>query len=104
MNINDILTLAKMGFNKDEILSLVSINPETPKTAPEAPKTPTEPETPKTPTNTPADTLKPVLERLEALEQRIKLNNIIGTSITPPKQTPAETAEDILAKIINPNT
>ena len=83
----DILVLAKAGFNASQIAALNTVNaaPAAP-AAPEAPAAPAAPATPAAP----ADPLSQILAQLQ--------QNAINASQQPKVQT----TDEILAEIINP--
>lgn len=99
MDINDILALTKAGFTKDEIMQLASFAEapkeepkETPEAAPEQPKA----EEPKeAPASDPR--LDDVISKIEKLSSGLETLALKSTEL--PKR---ETAEEALAKIINP--
>ena len=80
---DDILTLARAGFNASQIAALNTVNtaPATPVPAPAAPAAPVP---------APADPLTQILQQLQ--------QNAINASQQPKVQT----ADEILAEIINP--
>ena len=86
MKIEDILTLAKAGFTADQISRLAAIQPVQP-VQPVQPAQPAQP----------AQQENDFAAQLAALTAAIHANGILGSE--QPKQ---ETAEDILASIINP--
>lgn len=97
MNVQDILALTKAGFTKDEILQLASIPTEA---APEEPKEEAPAPAPKEePKEEPAvDTrIDDVIAKLEKLSSGME-QLAIKTSRMPER----ETAEQALARIINP--
>lgn len=86
----DILTLAKAGFNASQIAALNTVNAApAPAPAPAAPATPATPPAPAAPA-APADPLSQILAQLQ--------QNAINASQQPKVQT----ADEILAEIINP--
>lgn len=99
MNVQDILALTKAGFTKDEILQLASIptdqaeEPEEPKEAPPAPA-PKEETKEETAVDTRIDDVISKLEKLSSGMEQLA----IKTSRMPER----ETAEQALARIINP--
>lgn len=105
MKIDDVLTLAKMGFTKDEILKLADIGDDadpTPKQKPE-PKPEPEPEPEPTPEPKPEPTPKPDDYYAKISEQMAGILSAIQKSnITMDQQPQPMTAEDALASIINP--
>ena len=87
---DDILTLARAGFNASQIAALNTVNtaPATPVPAPAAPAAPVP--APAAPVPAPADPLTQILQQLQ--------QNAINASQQPKVQT----ADEILAEIINP--
>ncbi|MBQ8426473.1 MAG: hypothetical protein IJX16_07475 [Clostridia bacterium] len=104
MTINDILTLARAGFTAEQIARMNTPTP-TPATAPATAPTPTPataptpaPATAPTPATAPAPTpANDVAAQIAALTAAIQANGILNSN--QPKQ---ETAEDILANILDP--
>ena len=99
MNVQDILALTKAGFTKDEILQLASIPteaaPEEPKEEAPAPASAPKEETKEEPA---VDTrIDDVIAKLEKLSSGME-QLAIKTSRMPER----ETAEQALARIINP--
>ena len=90
----DILTLAKAGFNAQQIAALSAVG-AAPTPAPAPQPTPTPAPQP-TPTPAPA-TVDDVLKSVKDLTQTMQNGFILGSQ--QPKQP---TAEEILANIINP--
>lgn len=97
MNVQDILALTKAGFTKDEILQLASI--PTDQAEPEEPKEAPAPAPKEEPKEEPAvDTrIDDVIAKLEKLSSGME-QLAIKTSRMPER----ETAEQALARIINP--
>ena len=109
---DDILVLAKAGFNAQQIAALNMVGtapaapetpapaaPETPAPAAKAPETPA-PAAPETPAPAPQGaSIDDVLKAVSGISDAIKLGNL--QNLTQPKPV---TAEDILAEIINPPT
>lgn len=89
MKFEDIITLAKAGFTADQISRLASIS------QPDQPAQPAQPVQPVQPAQPEND----FATQLAALTAAIHANGILSSE--QPKQ---ETAEDILASIINPPT
>ena len=86
----DILTLARAGFNASQISALNKIN-NTPVQAPPAQvQTPVQVQTP--PTYNANDTLEKILSAIQT------------NAINQTQQPPVQTTDDILAEIINPPT
>lgn len=104
-NNEDILILAKAGFNAQQIAALNMVGtapaPEAPAPAPEAPApapapTPAPAPAPD-PTPAPAATMDEILKSVQGLTQTFQNGFIMGA-----QQPKPVTAEDILANIINP--
>lgn len=101
----EILTLAKAGFNAQQIAGLSMVanhptpSPAQPVATPAQPvATPVQPvATPVQPAATPAQPVDPVLAELQKLTGLVQGSNIMNV-IQPKVQTP----EEILAEIINP--
>ena len=91
MKIDDVLTLAKMGFTKNEILKLADIGDDADPTPEPEPK----PE-PK-PAPKPDDYYAKISEQMDGILSAIQKSNIIKDQQPQPM-----TAEDALASIINP--
>ena len=106
MTIDEILTLGKMGYTKEEIeaLNKPAKEPE-PTKEPEPAKEPelvSEPEPKKEPAADPTkDLLKFMAGEFDKLNKSIQNSNILGSNINQPK---AKTAEEVLAELIAPPT
>ena len=87
MNFNDILTLARAGFTAEQISKISQLHQLSKPVQPVQPVQPLQPEQPE----------NGIAAQLAALTAAIHANGILGS--VQPKQ---ETAEDILASIINP--
>lgn len=107
MKIEDVLTLAKMGFTKNEILKLADIGDDADPTpepgskpesvpAPEPKPEPT-PEPKPEPAPKPDDYYAKISEQMDGILSAIQKSNIIKDQQPKPM-----TAEDALASIINP--
>jgi hypothetical protein len=104
-NNEDILILAKAGFNAQQIaaLNMVGTQPApAPAPAPETPPAPAPapaqaPETPPAPVAPQASTMDEILKSVQGLTQTMQNGFIMGA-----QQPKPVTAEDILANIINP--
>jgi len=107
-NINDILTLARSGFSRQEIALILSQNPPSPAPVPApapapvpapapAPVPAPAPAPEPAPTPAPVPAADQVNQRLDRIMELMQTNAILGSN--QPKQ---ETADDILASIINP--
>ena len=95
----DILTLAKAGFNAQQIAAL-NIVGTAPAPAPEQPAPAPAPEPQPAPApETPAASIDDVLKAVAGISDAIKIGNL--QNMQQPKPV---TAEDILAEIINPPT
>lgn len=97
MTIDEILALTKAGFTKEDILQLASIRTEAPsdqkeEAAPEPPKEEAKEEPPKEDKR-----IDMVMEKLDKLSSGMESMALRGT-----RMPERETADDILAKIINP--
>ena len=84
MTIDEILKLKEAGFTADEI---VAMGPVATATQPEAPEAPQAPD------------MKPILDKLTALEQQIQSANIMGVPAPGPATIKAG---DVLANILDP--
>lgn len=100
MTTQDILTLAKAGFSATQIGAIMQIQtpvaPVVP-VVPVAPVAPVAPVTPVTPV-TPVITVDPIMAQLEKLTGVLQANALLNTNMPQTQQT----ADDILASIINP--
>ena len=102
-NNEDILILAKAGFNAQQIAALNMVGaapaPAAPAApaAPETPPAPAAPETPPAPAAPQGATVDDVLKSVKDLTQTFQNGFIMGA-----QQPKPVTAEDILANIINP--
>ena len=102
-NNEDILILAKAGFNAQQIaaLNMVGAQPTpapAPVPAPETPPAPAPaPETPPAPATTQGATMDEILKSVQGLTQTFQNGFIMGA-----QQPKPVTAEEILANIINP--
>lgn len=84
MTIDEILKLKEAGFTADEI---VAMGPVATAVQPEAPEAPQAPD------------MKPILDKLNALEQKMQSANIMGV---PAPNMPTINAGDVLANILDP--
>lgn len=91
MTREDILTLAKAGFNAQQIAALNSVQ-AAPQQAAEPAAQPAQEEKP-----TQSDNMAKLMEQLTGIKADIKAANLAGASQPQP-----ETADSILAAIINP--
>lgn len=96
MNIEDVLTLARAGYNSEQISTLArgGMNPAPVAPAEPAPVAPAEP-APVAPSSIDAE----LLNAIKGLETTIKGLAVATTSQPAPK---SETVDDIIASIINP--
>ena len=93
MNIEDVLTLARAGYNAEQISTLArGMNPAPVAPAEPAPVAPAEPAEP-------ASSNAELLKAIKGLETTIKGLAVATTSQPAPK---GETVDDIIASIINP--
>ena len=91
MKIEDVLTLAKMGFTKNEILKLADIGDDADPTPEPEPKPEPKPETKAD------DYYSKISAQMDGILSAIQKSNIIKDQQPQPM-----TAEDALASIINP--
>jgi hypothetical protein len=101
MNIEDVLTLARAGYNAEQISTLArGMNPAPVAPAEPAPVAPAEPApvAPAEPAE-PASSNAELLKAIKGLETTIKGLAVATTSQPAPK---GETVDDIIASIINP--
>ena len=103
MNIEDVLVLARAGYNAEQISTLArGMNPAPVAPAEPAPVAPAEPApvAPAEPTPVaPASSNAELLNAIKGLETTIKGLAVATTSQPAPK---SETVDDIIASIINP--
>ena len=98
MNIEDVLTLARAGYNAEQISTLArGMNSAPVAPAEPAPVAPAEP-APVAPAE-PASSNAELLNAIKGLETTIKGLAVATTSQPAPK---SETVDDIIASIINP--
>ena len=98
----EIAYLLKSGFSLSEIMATDGINPEPqpePTPAPQPEPTPA-PQPEPTPAPQPQDNSAAVLAAIENLTKTIQAGNIRAGGF--PSPTPEQTADNILANIINP--
>jgi len=112
MDMNDILTLAKAGFNAQQIGALMQLQTPTAPVAPVAPTAPVAPVAPVAPTapvapvapvapTAPtAPVVDPILAEIQKLTGAMQANAILNSNMPTP--TPTQNTETILASIINP--
>lgn len=103
MRLDEIITLLNAGYSKEEIQALnTQPEPETPETPaadpePETPAADPEPETPEAPDY--GAMIGQLTQQISSLTKAVQLANLRGTNLPEVK---TETAEDVLAKLINP--
>ncbi len=98
MNIEDVLTLARAGYNAEQISTLArGMNSAPVAPAEPAPVAPAEPAEPAS--VAPASSNAELLNAIKGLETTIKGLAVATTSQPAPK---SETVDDIIASIINP--
>lgn len=103
ININDVLDLARAGYNREEISALLGAAPQDPAPQPEPEKKPEPaPEPKKQPDPTPAPQpaqpdMAALAAKMEELTKTIQASNVIQS-----RQPAQETVDDILASIIRP--
>lgn len=95
MQTSDILTLAKAGFTAEQIAALASVAAPAEPAAPVAPAAPATPEAPAAPAADPV--FDKLLAQMQGLTQAVQSNGIMQSA-----QPQQQTAEDVLASIINP--
>lgn len=103
MTHEDILTLARAGFNAQQIAALQAVSniPAAP-AAPEAPAAPALPQMPPAPaplTQVPTQSVDQILQAVNGLNANVQAALLQGSQ-QPPQAVP--TADQILAEIINP--
>lgn len=101
ININDVLDLARAGYNREEISALLGAAPQDPDPQPE-PKKPDPAPEPKKPDPAPAPQpaqpdMAALAAKMEELTKTIQASNVIQS-----RQPAPETVDDILAAIIRP--
>lgn len=97
MTTQDILTLAKAGFSATQIGAIMQIQTPVVPVAPVVPVVPVTPVAPVVPV-TPVATVDPIMAQLEKLTGVLQANALLNTNMPQTQQT----ADDILASIINP--
>lgn len=114
MNLNDILTLAKAGYTRNEIEQMDgatvpdAVPPQLPTGTPEPDTQPPEPTAPvaepaPVATPTPAEpTMAELMQSIAKLTSAVQANAIAQSVIPGGVTTDAHTAEDMLAEIIRP--
>lgn len=101
MELNTILKLLDAGYTKADIEAMTAPAAEVTPAPVEEPVKPAEPAEEPAPEMTSADILNNLLAEVKGLKAQIQANNIRSDSMKG-YATPAETAEDILASVINP--
>lgn len=100
INLNDILTLCKAGFNADQIAGMISAEQPAPQPQPApAPDPQPAPAPDPQPAPAPEDPYERIMQELTGLRQQIQNNNL-GAAQQPPTQE--LTGDQILANIIRP--
>lgn len=94
MNINDILELTRQGWTKEEILALTKDAEPAEEPAAEEPAAVEEPAAPAPVKD---ERIDAILDKLEKIASGIQTNALKGT-----RMPERESADDALAKIINP--
>jgi hypothetical protein len=97
MELADILSLAKAGFTKEQIVALSGISKTPAAPAAPAPATPATPAAPATPATPATD---PIMAEIQKLTGALQASALLNSNMPPQTQS----AEDILAEIINPPT
>ena len=107
ININDVLDLARAGYNREEISALLSAAPQDPKPQDPKPQDPKpqdpKPQDPKPQDPKPQDPqpaqpdMAALVARMEELTRTIQATNVLQS-----RQPAPETVDDILASIIRP--
>ena len=98
MELNTILKLLDAGYTKADIEAMTAPAAE----APAEEVKPAEPEPAAEPEMTSDDILKNLLAEVKGLKAQVQANNIRNGKMESGPATPAQTAEQILASIINP--
>ena len=97
ININDVLDLARAGYNREEIAALLGAAPQDPKPHDPKPQDP-KPQDPKPQDPQPAQPdMAALVARMEELTRTIQATNVLQS-----RQPAPETVDDILASIIRP--
>ena len=106
MKVEELLKLVDAGFTKEEILALNQATEPRPEPRPEPLPEPekAEPEPKKEPESDPvAEALASLNEQMKEMKEQIRKNNLLG-AVLPAGSVKQETADDVIARIINPNT
>ena len=101
MELNTILKLLDAGYTKADIEAMTAPAAEVTPAPAEEPVKPAEPAEEPAPEMTSADILNNLLAEVKGLKAQIQANNIRSDSMKGSAK-PVETAEDILASVINP--
>ena len=101
MELNVILKLLDAGYTKADIEAMTAPAAEVTPAPVEEPVKPAEPAEEPAPEMTSADILNNLLAEVKGLKAQIQANNIRSDSMKGSAK-PVETAEDILASVINP--
>ena len=101
MELNTILKLLDAGYTKADIEAMSAPAAEVTPEPAEEPVKPAEPAEEPKPEMTSADILNNLLAEVKGLKAQIQANNIRSDSMKGSAK-PVETAEDILASVINP--
>lgn len=106
-NINDVLDLARAGYNREEIAALLGAAPQDPKpqdTKPQDPAPKPQDPKPQDPAPKPQDPQPAPLPDMAALVARMEelTKTIQATNVLQSRQPAPETVDDILASIIRP--
>lgn len=96
ININDVLDLARAGYNREEISALLGAAPKDPDPEPEKKPEP-QPEPQPDPAPAPQPDMAALVARMDELTRTIQATNVLQS-----RQPAPETADDILAAIIRP--
>ena len=101
-NINDVLDLARAGYNREEIAALLGAAPQDPDPKPEPAKKPDpapepQPAPQPEPQPTPQPDMAALVARMDELTKTIQATNVLQS-----RQPAPETVDDILASIIRP--
>lgn len=107
ININDVLDLARAGYNREEISALLGAAPQDPKpqdTKPQDPAPKPQDPKPQDPAPKPQDPQTAPLPDMAALVARMDelTKTIQATNVLQSRQPAPETVDDILAAIIRP--
>lgn len=100
MTFEDIISLAKAGYTKDDISRLTQAADPKPDPGKKAQENPPE-KAPESPTPAPAGdpAMTAMQAQIDALKQMMQINNMLTVNQNAPKE---RTIDDIFAEIINP--